>query len=508
MRTSHLYGNIFLLFLTFQLFTGISQASAQKVDKRKSAVVYIVVEDTTILKDLTVDFSLNKDGINSSYSFDTDTYDIKLTAKETKNIIPLYSAINYGRISFFSLRESLKMSLNSENNLFIFQPGDTIVLHLSDQKGIFFTGKHSPKYNCMYEISNSDELHSVAKYNAYKEAKDFEGAYNYRRFQLDSIYNLQMHILNRFERELDPIVYELIKVDCRAKLNQHMVDLLHTPFEFQKVEEYASAKAVFFKHYGNYNDTLLKDTTLLLRSYYYVDFLVRKEKIYATLVNSTDDKSYYPELRFGDINAAIDLHYRNGATKDKIKLLAFYSIDRRRQGDFSKYINEAIQYSNDNVYGQALKDFKNSNSDQADAFPFDLQDQIGDSHKLSDFKGKVVVMDFWFTGCGGCLAMAKTLKPIVAAYKSNPKIVFITICIDIDRETWLKSLMEEKYGSPDEVNLFAGMGRASLIVKHYNLSMFPTLVIISPTGKLLSTAPPDPRLDKGKFIDYLDKNIQ
>ena len=53
------------------------------------------------------------------------------------------------------------------------------------------------------------------------------------------------------------------------------------------------------------------------------------------------------------------------------------------------------------------------------ALDFIAKDLNGNIYKLSDFRGKVVVLNFWFTKCGPCVAEMPALNELVAFYKSD-----------------------------------------------------------------------------------------
>jgi thiol-disulfide isomerase/thioredoxin len=70
------------------------------------------------------------------------------------------------------------------------------------------------------------------------------------------------------------------------------------------------------------------------------------------------------------------------------------------------------------------------------------QDIDGKPMKLSDNRGKVVVLCFWGTWCGPCMAMVPLEKALVERLKGRP-FVLLGINSDSDREK-LKSVMAEK----------------------------------------------------------------
>lgn len=133
-------------------------------------------------------------------------------------------------------------------------------------------------------------------------------------------------------------------------------------------------------------------------------------------------------------------------------------------------------------------------TDAEKAYPFELKDTLGRIIKFEDFKGKALVMDFWFTGCKGCIQIAEMLhKSIMPVFEQDTNVVFISVSVDINFLQWKRSLRTGLYTSNKQVNLFTmGMGTTHPLFRHYHFSGCPQMLVVDKAGNVISkTVPPD-----------------
>jgi thiol-disulfide isomerase/thioredoxin len=83
------------------------------------------------------------------------------------------------------------------------------------------------------------------------------------------------------------------------------------------------------------------------------------------------------------------------------------------------------------------------------AVDFSLRGLDGKFVKLSDLNGKVVVIDFWATWCGPCVASFPSLQQVYDKYRSNPDVVILALNTweneeGAEREAKVRKFMEEK----------------------------------------------------------------
>jgi thiol-disulfide isomerase/thioredoxin len=91
------------------------------------------------------------------------------------------------------------------------------------------------------------------------------------------------------------------------------------------------------------------------------------------------------------------------------------------------------------------------------------------------FKGKLLVVNYWFLACGPCRAEMKDLNSIVDKYGGNA-VNFISFTPDKKKEILQAANLNFKYKIiPDQQPLIAALG----------IDMFPTHVVIDKSGKVV-----------------------
>lgn len=100
--------------------------------------------------------------------------------------------------------------------------------------------------------------------------------------------------------------------------------------------------------------------------------------------------------------------------------------------------------------------------------------------KLSDYKGKVVLLDFWATWCGPCLMELPNVKKVYEAHKDKG---FEIIGISADEDVAdLKKLVEQE--NIQWPQIFDGGDKGGAIQEQYGVMKYPTTILLDKEGKI------------------------
>ncbi|WP_065218204.1 MULTISPECIES: TlpA family protein disulfide reductase [Butyricimonas] len=127
---------------------------------------------------------------------------------------------------------------------------------------------------------------------------------------------------------------------------------------------------------------------------------------------------------------------------------------------------------------------------------FKAVDVNGKEYSSADFKGKVQVLDFWFTGCVPCRAEMPYMEKLADELEGQP-IVFVAMSLDSGNEllaTW-RQMVKDKKGNEYHLNVPDGF--KSALAKSYLIRGVPRVVVIDKEGKIVDAyakRPSDPKL--------------
>jgi hypothetical protein len=123
------------------------------------------------------------------------------------------------------------------------------------------------------------------------------------------------------------------------------------------------------------------------------------------------------------------------------------------------------------------------------AYDFRLVDAQGYTRRLDEFRGKTVLVDFWFSGCKACVHLNETaLGKIDAELSGREDFAMLSVSTDRNGEHWQRSLASGQYSPPGALHLNTGPeGTDNGLLTHYNIRLFPHVMLIDGEGRLVKS---------------------
>jgi thiol-disulfide isomerase/thioredoxin len=384
------------------------------------------------------------------------------------------------------------------------QAGDIITIDLSAQIPRF-TGKGAARYRYYRWLDSmyNDWSHRV---DSVSEAlpPGMRREYAYPQSQLNSVVNWQHKIskardeLERIRHELSEQDYTMLQAELIGKAQDKMLYAMtfyctNFPASFPEKDKdslTALIKASYFRQRSQY----MKDSARYpIASIQYCSWLLGEAR---------EAQELYQQPPLSWITGTY-----KGELKNRLAIALLFQ--RTKNMDDADYAAFTAAISNPYYHNMASA-FLSRIKKGALAFPFALHNTEGKTVQLEDFRGKLLVMDFWFTGCSGCIAVAPALEQIAASFTANDPIRFVSVSLDTDRQKWLESIRSGKYASKGFAHVYTnGLGYDYPMISYYSLHAMPSLVIIDADGRFVTMNEPREYTKKGieEYISFLRQSM-
>ncbi len=320
----------------------------------------------------------------------------------------------------------------------------------------------------------------------------------------------------------------------KSSLNQLMIKVYRIKKDYANFDKYMSnVKDKGFKAY-EYNETAwemaTKNTHLEIAKVYseksleLMDSLRKEKKPDSFSLRDWEDSQNATKGNFYDTYAFILEKLGNikeAAEKEQLGVVLSKSNNTYMNEQLMKYLissnqtKEALTWGEkflstdkstaklDSLYDVAYIKLNGSNAGLADAKAkmiekmkpapdFTLKTLDGKTVTLSALKGKIVILDFWATWCGPCLASFSGMQKAVDALKEDKDVCFYFIntferTTPEERLKEIKKTIEIKKVNFDILLDEPMTGNDYLVAKKYNTNSIPTKIIIDKNGKIRST---------------------
>ncbi|MEI3797776.1 MULTISPECIES: AhpC/TSA family protein [unclassified Chitinophaga] len=145
-------------------------------------------------------------------------------------------------------------------------------------------------------------------------------------------------------------------------------------------------------------------------------------------------------------------------------------------------LDKSVQESQ---YGQSVTAYVKSlkaNVLNVAADDFSQEDTKGKPVKLSSFRGKYVLVDFWASWCGPC---RQENPNVVKAYNrfKDKNFTILGVSLDDNRDRWLRAIDQDGLAWT-QVSDLRGWGNE--VAVQYGVQSIPTNFLVDPTGKIIA----------------------
>jgi thiol-disulfide isomerase/thioredoxin len=121
-----------------------------------------------------------------------------------------------------------------------------------------------------------------------------------------------------------------------------------------------------------------------------------------------------------------------------------------------------------------------------------MRSPSGELLKLSDLRGKVVLIDFWASWCGPCRRENPTVVRAYEKYKAKGFEVF-SVSLDSDKARWTNAIAQDGLVWPNHVSDLAGWRNAA--AGAYGVTSIPATFLLDRDGKVVGTNLRGPALE-------------
>jgi thiol-disulfide isomerase/thioredoxin len=144
-----------------------------------------------------------------------------------------------------------------------------------------------------------------------------------------------------------------------------------------------------------------------------------------------------------------------------------------------------------------FQDSRQPNANLRDPFAYVLKRTDGSPLRLADYRGKVLVLEFWATWCGPCRMEGTLLERVVENFRNQPAAVFLAVNVDEDRAGVPAFLKEVQWTTP--VAYAQGLDRL------LGVQSLPTLLIFDRNGRVVFRLE---GLAYETFVETVDKKVR
>ena len=387
---------------------------------------------------------------------------------------------------------------------------DTLIINFSDS--IHYTLDYKGYFKDIFEFSNNlGEVISQA--SAYSNVffdkrigyKFFDNSNDFKNSRLERVDSILLKFGNKY---LSSIVNKHVNLHLEMYYKRLMINFPLVISKVNRAVDSVRAKKIIpnsdLTYYNDIVDKKFGDTTSLL-SFQHYDFIydLLKDSLLKLPSLKAGPKTYHNALKsaFGQIfgqgeNLFYDLALANAYLSqiNEGNLLTDAQISDVNSFFKNPEISKFILYENREqarVYAKAVNKIY---------LPFEKTNNDVMPSILEKYKGKIMLIDFWATWCGPCIAGFDEFSKVKEHFKENKDVVFIYITDQTSNYAEWNNYVKKLRGE----HFYLYNKQSNVISEKYGFNSIPTYLVFDKQGRLTHKSIGLKGDEKYKAIEWIE----
>ncbi|RZJ76201.1 MAG: TlpA family protein disulfide reductase [Flavobacterium sp.] len=416
------------------------------------------------------------------YSQNATKIPIEIQENKFKVRIPMHESIGY-----LGLGNSVVRTIFA--NLILVEAGDSLSINSRNQWETKFSGKGSERATVQVQYPQTllpINYNNHLKYSDYLEVL-LDSLKTKKEIALATIQNLP---------NTSTLAKKIMLYNIYGCIDINYLEIINSLNQYEKMNKAFVDLNSHLKHLNANDDEAVNMSFMLILAHY--------SAIRAIAYHDNKDIDAIGLNVLECINKNYD-----HVVKDRLLAIAFIRMGKRSDLLLSLLPKNTTTIK-DKLSNAILKEIAETKLPGRPAFKFSFTGLKGNRISLEHFKGKTIILDTWFNGCLACLKLAELMEPIAKHFYQNQNVVFLSINAVDGFTRFASGVSEGKYGSSQTIYGYtAGLGLTHPMIKHYQYTSFPNLLIIGKDGNIISSNPPWPvNASKAKeFIKLIEDKL-